>query len=454
LVFGEPLGYGRLMRISIIGTGYVGLVTGACLAEKGHDVVCVDIDPTRVAMLKRAETPIYEEGLGSLLRSNVGNRLEATGDLDAAILKSEVTFIAVGTPFDGKTIDLTAVLEASRQIGAALARKAGYHVVVVKSTVVPGTTDRTVIPQLEAASGKKAGSDFGVGMNPEFLSEGEAVHDFMFPDRIVIGGIDQRTIALIDAVYADFPATPRIKTNPSTAELIKYASNALLANLISFANEISNLGSALGGIDATDVMRGIHLSQYFKARNAAELPPITSFLYPGCGFGGSCLPKDVRALVAHGQSAGEPMHLLDAVMRVNEGQPSRIVALLQKHWPSLQHLRVSVLGLSFKPGTGDLRESPAFPIMHELLQRGAVLKAHDPVATEDARRTFARPGVTYCDDLESALADADAVVVVTPWRNFNKVPALLRDSARPIVFVDARRAFDKRSVAHYDGVGL
>jgi UDPglucose 6-dehydrogenase/GDP-mannose 6-dehydrogenase len=442
------------MRISIIGTGYVGLVTGVCLADRGHDVVCVDIDPTRVEMLNRADTPIFEEGLDALLRTNVGSRLKATGDLESAVLNSEITFIAVGTPFDGTTIDLTAVLEVSRQIGAALARKGTYHVVVVKSTVVPGTTEGKVIPQLEAASGKTAGADFGVGMNPEFLSEGEAVHDFMFPDRIVIGGIDERSIETIDAVYASFPDTARIKTTPSTAELIKYASNALLANLISFANEISNVGSALGGIDATDVMRGVHLSHYFRERNAAGLPPITSFLYPGCGFGGSCLPKDVKALIAHGRSAGEAMPLLEAVIRINEGQPARIVTLLQKHWPSLQQVRVTVLGLSFKPGTGDLRESPAFPIMHELLEQGAVLKAHDPVATQDARRTFARPGVTYCDDLESALADTDAVVVVTPWKDFRRVPALLRDSKRPVVFVDARRAFDKASVLHYDGVGL
>jgi len=442
------------MRISIIGTGYVGLVTGACLSERGHDVVCVDVDPTRVAMLNRAATPIFEEGLEALLHNNVGNRLKATGDLEGAVLSSEITFIAVGTPFDGKNIDLTAVLEVSRQIGTALARKTGYHVVVVKSTVVPGTTEGKVVPQLEAASGKKAGADFGVGMNPEFLSEGEAVHDFMFPDRIVIGGIDEPSIAMIDAVYASFPDTPRIKTNPSTAELIKYASNALLANLISFANEISNVGTALGGIDATDVMRGVHLSHYFMERNAAGLPPITSFLYPGCGFGGSCLPKDVKALIAHGRSAGEAMPLLEAVIRINEGQPARIVALLQKHWPSLQQVRVTVLGLSFKPGTGDLRESPAFPIMHELLERGAVLKAHDPVATQDARTTFARPGVTYCDGLESALADADAVVVVTPWNDYRKVPGLLRDTTRPVIFVDARRAFEKGSAPLYDGVGL
>ena len=204
------------MKLSIIGTGYVGLVTGACLADKGHDVTCVDIDPARVESLNRAQSPIFENGLTELLRRNVGHRLKATSDLAAAVMNSELTMIAVGTPFDGKTIDLTAVLAASRQIGAALKQKSGYHVVVVKSTVVPGTTAGQVLPALEASSGKKAGADFGVGMNPEFLSEGEAVHDFMFPDRIVVGGIDERSIALIEEIYNEFPETPKIRTNTST----------------------------------------------------------------------------------------------------------------------------------------------------------------------------------------------------------------------------------------------
>src|SRR5262245_6759972 len=189
------------MKISIIGTGYVGLVTGACLADKGHQVTCVDIDPARVAALNRAESPIYEAGLEELLRKNVGKNLTATGDLAAAVVATDLTLIAVGTPFDGKKINLDAVLTAARQIGAALAGKSAYHLVVVKSTVVPGTTDQFVLPALEAASGRKAGADFGVGMNPEFLSEGEAVHDFMFPDRIVLGGIDERSIDQLDEIY-------------------------------------------------------------------------------------------------------------------------------------------------------------------------------------------------------------------------------------------------------------
>ena len=234
------------MKISIIGTGYVGLVTGACLAEKGHRVTCVDIDTHRVAALNRAEAPIFEAGLEELLRRNVGKTLSATTDLAQAVVDSELTLIAVGTPFNGAEIDLTYVLGAARQIGEALKRKGSYHAVIVKSTVVPGTTLRHVLPALEAASGKKAGQDFGVGMNPEFLSEGEAVNDFLFPDRIVLGGIDGRTLDLLEAVYAPFGDAPRLRTNPGTAEMIKYASNSLLATLISFTNELANLGAALG----------------------------------------------------------------------------------------------------------------------------------------------------------------------------------------------------------------
>jgi UDPglucose 6-dehydrogenase/GDP-mannose 6-dehydrogenase len=215
-------------------------------------------------------------------------------------------------------------------------------------------------------------------MNPEFLSEGEAVHDFMFPDRIVLGGNDERTLDTLEELYRPFAAAPRVRTNKRTAELIKYASNALLANLISFSNEIANLCSVLGGTDVMDVMRGVHLSHYFGDHNTEGLPPIVSFLRAGCGFGGSCLPKDVKALIAHGQKAGLPMSLLESVIEVNEAQPRRVVALLEKHWADLTGLRVAVLGLAFKPGTNDVRESPAFPILRELLKRGAVLKAFDP----------------------------------------------------------------------------
>lgn len=443
------------MKLSIIGTGYVGLVTGACLAEKGHEVICVDMNPERVAALNSARSPIYEEGLDALLARNVGKRLSATSDLAAAVLATDVTFIAVGTPFDGKTIDLTAVLGATREIGAALRNKPGYHLVVVKSTVVPGTTDTHVLPALEQSSGKKAGVDFGIGMNPEFLSEGEAVQDFLFPDRIVIGAIDARSSQLLTDVYLPYGAeVPRLHTNTRTAEMIKYASNSLLAALISFSNELATLGAALGNIDSTEVMRGVHLSQYFRGRNAEGLPPITSFLKAGCGFGGSCLPKDVSALVAHGHKVAVDMPLLQATLDINRAQPRNTVDLIKKHHKNLRGVKVAVLGLAFKPETSDVRESPAFPIMQQLLEEGAIVTAVDPIAVHEAKQAFPDLRVKYTDAIESSVADADAVVIVTPWKQFAVVPEMIRKRERQPVLVDGRRAYDKTSVSRYEGIGL
>jgi UDPglucose 6-dehydrogenase/GDP-mannose 6-dehydrogenase len=441
------------MNVSIIGTGYVGLVTGACLAEKGHRVVCVDVDTARVAALNAGKSPIYENGLDELLRKNVPERLTASTRLVDAVLATELTLVAVGTPFDGHAIDLTAVTAAASQIGEALRAKPGYHVVIVKSTVVPGTTDGVVVPALEMASGKRAGADFGVGMNPEFLSEGEAVRDFLYPDRIVIGGLDARSADALEMLYAEFPAhVPRLRSNMRTAEMIKYASNALLASLISFSNELANLGAAIGGIDTVEVMRGVCLSQYFQTRNEQGAPPITSFLAAGCGFGGSCLPKDVSALVAHGKSMGLAMPVLDAVLTTNSRQFGKTVDLLRRHWPDLRGIRVAILGLSFKPGTNDVRESPAFPVIRELLQAGAIVKAHDPVANGEAAKLLPPNAVEFCDSLETALQAVDAVMLITPWSVYGALPTLLRD--KDVVMVDARRWFPKASFSKYEGIGL
>lgn len=445
------------MKVSIIGTGYVGLVTGACFAEVGHDVVCVDVDRDKVDRINRGETPIYEVGLEDLLRRHVGKRLRATTDLRAAILASEVTFIAVGTPFDGEHIDLTYIRQAARDIGAALRDKREYHVVVVKSTVVPGTTDDVVRPVLEEASAKRAGVDFGVGMNPEFLTEGVAVGDFMEPDRIVVGGIDDRTTDVLAKLYASFPNVPIIRTNNKTAEMIKYTSNAVLAALISFSNEIGNLCARLGGVDIADVMRGVHAARYFTTPmkdGPSVVAPITSFLYAGCGFGGSCLPKDVKALVAHGEAAGQPMPLLDTVIKINSRQPQKIIEILERNFASLDGLRVCVLGLAFKPDTDDMRESPAIPIVRELLARGAVVSAFDPVAMEAARRVLPAERVRFMENLQSALQEIDAAVLVTSWEIFREIPDIVRKIEPPPLIVDGRRMLEKRLVARYAGIGL
>ena len=444
------------MRISVIGTGYVGLVSGACFAEIGHDCTCVDIDAAKVERINRGEPPIHENGLEALLRRHVGERLRASTDLPSAVRDSEITFIAVGTPFDGQRIDLRYVREAARQIGAALRDKKEYHVVVVKSTVVPGTTDEVVLPELESASGKQAGRDFGVGMNPEFLTEGVAVEDFMRPDRIVLGGIDERAVSAQRRVYATFTQTPILATNTKTAEMIKYVSNSVLATMISFSNEIANLCSGLGGVDVAEVMQGVHLARYFTTTledGRQVKAPISSFLWAGCGYGGSCLPKDTKALSAHGAAHGAPMPLLDAVIQTNQAQPLRMIALLEKHFASLRGLRVALLGLAFKEDTDDMRESPAIPIARALVERGAQVVAYDPIAG-DAARAVLPPGIRYVETLDRALADVDAALLVTRWPEFNRLPELLTKQANAPLLIDGRRMIDPHSVPQYDGIGV
>ena len=445
------------MDIAVIGVGYVGLVTGVCLAEKGHTVVCVDIDPEKVKRINAGVPPIFEVHLEEMLKRLIGNRLRAETQLDQAIQESEITFIAVGTPFDGERIDLTYVKEVSRQIGVALSKKKTYHVVVVKSTVVPGTTDTVVLPLLEQHSGKKAGTDFGVGMNPEFLTEGQAIEDFMNPDRIVLGGIDDRSVGTLDRLYEGFPDTPKIRTNTRTAELIKYASNALLATMISFSNELADLCTVIGSIDITDVMAGVHASNYLSPLTPAgkrQKAPIASFLEAGCGFGGSCLPKDVKALSAHGASLGAQMRMLDVVIEINQARPQRVVSLLERHFPSLKGVRISILGLAFKPDTDDVRETPALPLIQVLEARGAIVKAYDPVAVPQARAVFGKTRTTFCNSLEDSLRDVEAVVLVTRWKQFERVPTLLAAMEKPPLFLDGRRMISKTAVPRYEGIGL
>ncbi len=443
------------MRISVIGTGYVGLVSGACFAEIGHDCTCVDIDAAKVDRINRGEPPIHENGLEPILKRHIGARLRATTNLRAAVRDSEITFIAVGTPFDGQRIDLAFVREAARQIGAALRDKNGYHVVVVKSTVVPGTTDEVVLPELESASGKRAGADFGVGMNPEFLTEGVAIDDFMRPDRIVLGGIDQQSVDAQRRVYAAFAQTPILATNNKCAEMIKYASNSVLATMISFSNEIGNLCSALGGVDVADVMEGLHLARYFTTTledGRRIKAPISSFLWAGCGYGGSCLPKDTKALSAHGAAHGAPMPLLDAVISTNLAQPGRMVTLLERSFPSLNGVRVALLGLAFKEDTDDMRESPSIPIARILVEKGAQVIGYDPIARETARAALPAD-VRLAPSLEAALADVDAALLVTRWSEFRRVPDLIKKRTHEPVVIDGRRMLDPASVTRYEGIG-
>ncbi len=446
------------MRVSIVGAGYVGLVTGVGLAEQGHSVVCVDSDAEKVAQIRSGVSPFFEPGLEAALAGSLDGHLEATIALRRAVMETELSLVAVGTPSlpDGG-VDLRTVEAVTRQIGEILRDKAAYHVVVIKSTVVPGTTEEVVLPLLERASGKRAGVDFGVGMNPEFLTEGEALHDFREPDRIVLGASDGRTLQALRELYPGFAGVVRIETTPKAAEMIKYASNALLATLISFSNEIGNLCAGLGGVDVVDVMRGLHASRYLTTTlpdGGRVTAPLAAFLWAGCGFGGSCLPKDVRALIAHGRLVGQSMPLLEAVIDTNVRQSHQALALLQKHYPSLQGVRVAVLGLAFRPDTDDMRESPAIPIIQDLLAAGAEVTAYDPAATAAARRRFVNDRVRVCGELSEAVQDVGAIVLTTKWDEFARLPDLLRDRHPQPLVVDGRRMLDKRGVQRYEGIGL
>jgi UDPglucose 6-dehydrogenase len=446
------------MRIAVLGTGYVGLVSGVCMAEVGHDVVCVDVDPDKIATIRSGNPPIHERDLPGLLQKHIGTKLHATTDLVGAVTGSALSLIAVGTPFDDGKIDLSSVRAVAQQIGAALRHSSQYHVVVVKSTVVPGTTEDVVLPILEAASGKKAGVDFGVGMNPEFLTEGEAVSDFLQPDRIVLGGLDNRSIDTMAAAYESFSGVPVIRTNPRTAELIKYASNTLLATMISLSNELANLAAGIGGIDIAAVMEGVHLSRYLTTKAGQDeqttTAPLASFLYPGCGYGGSCLPKDTKALISYGLELGVPMRVLEAVDHVNNQQPERMLHILRGHFPEFTGLRISVLGLAFRPGTDDMRESPAIPIIRQLLSVGAEVRAYDPIASETARIVFAGLSLKLCANLAEAVEDVDAILLVTRWEEFDAVPSLISNQAVPPLLIDGRRMIEPNSVPSYDGIGI
>lgn len=445
------------MKVSVVGTGYVGLVSGVCLAEKGHNVVCIDVDKEKVEKINHGIPPIYERNLKELLRKNINNNLIADTDLFKAVIETEISLIAVGTPFDGDKIDLTYIERVSADIGKALKEKKSYHMVVIKSTVVPGTTDEVVLPILEKYSGKKAGIDFGIGMNPEFLREGEAVQDFMSPDRIVMGAINKKAHGFLEELYRPFNNVDKLRTNNKTAEMIKYTSNSLLATMISFSNEIANLCAAIGDIDVVDVMKGVHMDKRLSPimpSGKRITPSFTTYIEAGCGFGGSCFPKDVKALIAHGKQEGKPMHLLDAVVQVNQKQPQQVILLLKKHFTSLNGIRIAILGLAFKPGTTDMRESPAIPIVKELLALGAKIKAYDPVASAEAQRYIGDHPIQYCDILHQAIENAQAIVLLTRWDEFTKIPSLLADLDPQPLFIDGRRMLDKTLIPRYEGIGL
>jgi UDPglucose 6-dehydrogenase len=438
------------MKITMIGTGYVGLVTGACLAEVGNDVLCLDVDARKIAILNDGGVPIHEPGLEPMVRRNAAaGRLRFTTDRDEAVAHGTLQFIAVGTPPDEDgSADMQYVLQAARDIGR---RMADWKVVVDKSTVPVGTADR-VRSAIGAELGRRGLEiPFAVASNPEFLKEGAAVEDFMKPDRIVVGADDERAVALLRAVYAPFQRNHErlLVMDVRSAELTKYAANAMLATRISFMNELANLADRLGA-DIEHVRQGI----------GADPRIGYHFLYPGVGYGGSCFPKDVKALQHTATTLGRPLHLLAAVEAVNEAQKAVLVdKLVERFGADLAGRRFALWGLAFKPNTDDMREAPALSIIDALARRGARIAAYDPVAMDEARRVLPGAGhVEYAASPLAACEGADALLVITEWKefrspDFERMKALL---AAPVIF-DGRNVFEPALVRaagfEYFGIG-
>ena len=407
------------MVIAVIGAGYVGLVTAACLANQGNRVILVDIDLKKIEALRRGESLIYEPGLDQLLKRD---EIEATADLEYALENSDISFICVGTPSD-ELVEIRQVVEG---MGRALKP---HHLAVVKSTVPPGTTQNILLPLMER-QGKRFGSDFSVCVNPEFLREGSAVEDFLHPDRIIIGEANPRDGDTLAELYRDF-GCPILRVDLKTAEMIKYASNAFLAMKVSFINEIGNICKELG-IDAYEVANGMA----YDARIGK------GFLNAGIGFGGSCLPKDLKTLIAKSKEMGYEPSILEEAENLNELQPLRMVHLLKKHIPSLKGRRIGILGLAFKPNTDDIRDSGAIRITNALLAEGARVRAYDPKAMENFRRLF--PQIEY--SAADGVLDSEAILILTDWEEFEHL------DYKGKVVIDGRRVEKAREARIYEGV--
>ena len=424
------------MNIAVVGTGYVGLVSGACFAEMGVNVTCVDVDRNKIGRLLAGEIPIYEPGLDELVeRNRKDGRLHFTTDLAECLPDVDIVFSAVGTPPDEDgSADLSYVLEVARTVGRNMKR---YVLLVTKSTVPVGTSLKVKAAIREELSLRGVDIPFDVASNPEFLKEGAAIKDFMSPDRVVVGVESDRARELMSRLYRPFLLNNFrvIFMDIASAEMTKYAANAMLATRISFMNDIANLCDLVGA-DVDMVRKGIGTDARIG----------TKFLYPGCGYGGSCFPKDVKALARTASEYGYTMQVIEAVDRVNDRQKHILVEKVRSVWPDLEGRAVALWGLSFKPDTDDMREAASLVVIKDLLEAGARVRVFDPVAMDECRRRIGDK-VTYCQDKYEAVIDADALLLVTEWKEF-RVPSweVIKKTMRGMVVIDGRNIYDRQEM--------
>ena len=432
------------MRVSIIGTGYVGLITGVCLAHKGHTVNCYDINKKIINSINNGVPPIYEQNLKKYLQSVLNKRkFNAKLISEINLSQTEIVIIAVGTPSNKGDIDLSYIEKVSSLIGKKLRTIDKFVSIVVKSTVVPSTTDTIVKNIIEKESSKKLGQ-FGIGMNPEFLREGSAIEDFMNPDRIVFGHDDKKTLKLLKKLYKPW-SCDKIAVNTRTAEMIKYANNSLLATQISAVNELANIASGIKNIDILDVMKGVHLDKRWSpiiSGGKRIYPDILSYLIPGCGFGGSCFPKDVEAIRAKAKDVKVDSYILDSVLKVNDKQPHQVVELLKSN-VKLKNKKILFLGLAFKDGTDDTRESVSIKIINILLKYHCKIFAHDPIAIDNAKReldTF--ENLKYINKWDNLISSIDIIIIGTKWTEYKKLSSsIYKKNIHGKILLDARRFF-------------
>lgn len=424
-------------KISIVGIGYVGLCTGIEFARKGYTVIAADKDPKKVALINKGIPTFHEPNLEELLQEAIKNGyLNCVLDTEKAVKNTEITFITVGTPSnpDG-SINLAQIKGSATEIGKALNKKEDYHLVVVKSTVVPGTTENTVKPLLEKHSQRNCSIDFGLCMNPEFLREGSAVHDAQHPDRIVIGENDRKSGDTLQALYRELhhaQSIPIIRTNLPTAELIKYANNAFLATKISYINTIANICEKIPGADVTTVAQGIGLDQRINPQ----------FLKAGLGYGGSCFPKDVTAIVAFSTKLGYVPKLLEVTHEVNEKQANHAVEKVKTYLKELKGKKIAILGLAFKPDSDDMREARSIPIIKQLIHEGAIITVYDPVSNLTANSIFGNK-INYASSAINCLKGADCCIIVTEWNEFkNLKPEDFKQNMRQPILIDGRRIYN------------
>ena len=437
------------MKITVIGTGYVGLVSGTCLAEVGNDVLCLDVDPAKIKILEDGGIPIYEPGLQEMVRRNVAaGRLHFTTDVEKAVHFGTIQFIAVGTPPDEDgSADLRYVLEVARTVGRHMNK---YLVLVTKSTVPVGTAPKVRMAVQEELDKRGVNIPFDIASNPEFLKEGAAIKDFMSPDRVVVGVESEKARELMERLYRPFTLNgyPILVMDVPSAEMTKYAANAMLATRISFMNDIANLCERVGA-NVDNVRKGMGSDPRIGKH----------FLYAGCGYGGSCFPKDVKALAHTGIENGYPMRVIEAVEAVNEAQKNIVFEkLLRAFDGDLRGKVIAMWGLSFKPETDDMREAPSLVVIEKLIEAGAVVRAYDPIAMEETHRRIGDK-ITYCKDMYEAVIDADALALLTEWKQF-RMPSwsIIRKAMRNHVVVDGRNIYDPKELQDngftYSRIGL